>query len=290
MISELALEFDPIQVDTIPKQEAKDWLIHAQSVADLPEMRDTVMGKATSDIGILLIHGYSGTNIELLYLANDLAHDGYRVAIPLLPGHGTNWQDLLTVDHNDWLNKARKAFHFLQTEYPGRQIFLAGHSLGGSIALKLASEFEVRGVAALAAPIRYRWYFRLGIKFLRHTPIKIPYEEFHFIDEQFLEHPGVKYIQKNYSVISGSILGQIFDLLAETYEVLVDLTCPLALIYARQDRTVPAYHVKAIVSNVGSNMIEINWLDNSGHIMVIDADRELVNQKVRKFIKEVIAI
>src|SRR2546430_6119642 len=43
--------------------------------------------------GVLLLHGFGGSPVEVQPLANALAERGYTVDVPLLPRHGTTPRD-----------------------------------------------------------------------------------------------------------------------------------------------------------------------------------------------------
>ena len=47
-----------------------------------------------NNTGILLSHGYTATTAEVRPLAETLYRQGYTVAGPLLPGHGTDPKDM----------------------------------------------------------------------------------------------------------------------------------------------------------------------------------------------------
>ena len=50
-------------------------------------IRDRSYFQAGSKTGFLLIHGLTGTPIELRYIANGLARAGFTVSVPQLAGH-----------------------------------------------------------------------------------------------------------------------------------------------------------------------------------------------------------
>ena len=82
-------------------------------------------------VGVLLCHGFTGSPQSLRPWAEFLADDGLAVAVPLLPGHGTTWQDMARTTAADWNAAVR----------PGRaaravpEVFVMGLSLGGCLAL-----------------------------------------------------------------------------------------------------------------------------------------------------------
>ena len=68
--------------------------------------------------------------------AEHLAQAGLTVRAPLLAGHGAGWRDLARTGWTDWYATAERAF----TELYARceQVFIAGISMGGCLALRLA--------------------------------------------------------------------------------------------------------------------------------------------------------
>ncbi len=45
-------------------------------------------------IGVLLVHGFTGSPASVVPWGRAMAGHGYGVAVPRLPGHGTTWQEL----------------------------------------------------------------------------------------------------------------------------------------------------------------------------------------------------
>ncbi len=86
--------------------------------------------------GVLLVHGFTGTPMSMRPWGEHLAAEGFAVRCPLLPGHGTRWQDCNDVDEDQWVAAAQQAFDALAAECD--QVFVAGLSMGGTVAIRLA--------------------------------------------------------------------------------------------------------------------------------------------------------
>jgi carboxylesterase len=89
-----------------------------------------------SGIGVLVLHGFTGSPRTVRPWAEHLAAAGLTVRAPRLPGHGTTWPDLGTTGWTDWYAEAERAFADL--ERACEQVFVAGISMGGCLALRLA--------------------------------------------------------------------------------------------------------------------------------------------------------
>jgi esterase/lipase len=101
---------------------------------------------AGGPVGVLLCHGFTGTPQSLRDWGQHLADAGFTVRCPLLPGHGTRWQDANASTEDDWYDELSRALD----ELVGRcsTVVLAGLSMGGTLALRLA-ERRPDDVAAL---------------------------------------------------------------------------------------------------------------------------------------------
>ena len=62
-----------------------------------------------SDVGVLLCHGFPDSPGSMRAWADHLVAEGYSVRLPLLPGHGTRWQDAIRTTFDDWLASASLA-------------------------------------------------------------------------------------------------------------------------------------------------------------------------------------
>jgi carboxylesterase len=87
-------------------------------------------------VGVLVLHGFTGSPRTVRPWAQHLAAAGLTVRVPLLAGHGGSWQQLARTGWTDWYADAERAF----TELSGRceQVFVAGISMGGCLAFRLA--------------------------------------------------------------------------------------------------------------------------------------------------------
>ena len=97
-------------------------------------------------VGVLLVHGLTGSPAAMRPLGVDLAEHGYSVRVPLLPGHGTSWQDANRTGWTDWYGAVEAAFDELRASC--RAVVVGGLSMGGALVLRLAQQrgAEVAGL------------------------------------------------------------------------------------------------------------------------------------------------
>jgi pimeloyl-ACP methyl ester carboxylesterase len=103
---------------------------------------------------VLLLHGISANKKIMAYLARGFAEQGLRVYVPDLPGHGRTPGPFSPV-------RAEQCGEALVRELLSRGIItadraiLAGHSMGGAIAERIAARVPVAGLIAISpAPMR----------------------------------------------------------------------------------------------------------------------------------------
>ncbi len=123
-------------------------------------------------LGVLFVHGFTGNPAALRPWAERTADAGYGVSLPRLPGHGTSWREMTVTRWPDWYAVAERAYDDLRARYD--RVVVAGLSMGGALALRIAEHHDVAGVVLVNPAIattdpRYR---ALGV--LRHAVRSIP--------------------------------------------------------------------------------------------------------------------
>ena len=107
-------------------------------MSDLPNSAGlTLRGGKT---GVLMIHGFIGSPISIAPWAQSLNDAGLTVFAPCLPGHGTTPEEMNKTTWENWYACIEDEFIKLRSECD--RVFVAGFSMGGALALKLA---QIRG-------------------------------------------------------------------------------------------------------------------------------------------------
>jgi carboxylesterase len=96
----------------------------------------------------LLIHGFPGTPAEMRPLGQVFNRLGWAVEGLLLPGFGPDIETLEARRYEDWRAAIDRKFADLHRTHP--TIVIAGHSMGGALALDVASRLKPDGVVAFA--------------------------------------------------------------------------------------------------------------------------------------------
>ena len=80
-------------------------------------------------IGVVLCHGFTGMPGSMRPWAEALAAAGHTVRVPLLPGHGTRWQDANRRTWEQWYDELERAFDAVRANCT--HTFVMGLSMGG---------------------------------------------------------------------------------------------------------------------------------------------------------------
>jgi pimeloyl-ACP methyl ester carboxylesterase len=103
---------------------------------------------------VVLFHGISANKKIMSYLARGFAEQGLRVYVPDLPGHGRTpgpFSPARAEQCGEELVRELLAHGAISRD----RMILAGHSMGGAIALRIASRVPVAGTIAISpAPMR----------------------------------------------------------------------------------------------------------------------------------------
>jgi carboxylesterase len=86
---------------------------------------------------------------------------------------------------------------------------------------------------------------------------------------------------------ASNAIHQIYELTNETRARLENVSQPLLLIYARRDQTVALRNMEIVTEGVSSAHIEQHVLEESGHILPQDIEREKVFALTADFVKRI---
>jgi carboxylesterase len=227
----------------------------------------------TGSIGVWLQHGFSGCPASMRPMGEWLAERGFAVAAPLLPGHGTTWQDLERVKLEDWEQTAESALMDLAARC--ETVVGVGLSVGGAIVLHMAARHpgtlagaavvnpDVRRPAVALAPV-----VRLFTRTLKGVGNDI-------------KKPGQN--EEPYDRLPVKALGQLNRLYRTVQKELPAVRLPLLVFSAPEDHLVKPSNSRYVFDHVGSSRKELIPLTNSYHVATLDYDAELIFQRVQEF-------
>jgi carboxylesterase len=248
----------------------------------IPTAEPFLLRGAPGRPGVLLIHGFTGTPKEMRWMGEHLQREhGFTCLGIRLSGHATQPKDMMRSRYTDWLASAEDGLDLLSGL--AGDIFVAGLSMGGAIALTLAARVPVRGVVAMSTPFQLPRDWRLGtirlIAAVRAELVKgtgVPGDGW-FDLEAWRQH--VSYPRNPTRAI-----GELHQLLAEMRAGLSQVRVPVLLMHSRDDRYVPPASMPSIHERLGSPGKRMLWIEGSGHVITEDAQRETVFRAAADFL------
>ncbi len=234
------------------------------------------------DVGVVLVHGFTGTPYEIRYLGERLADAGFSVRAPRLPGHGTTTADLDQTRWGDWSDAVERAVDDLLLRC--RRVAVVGQSLGGLLALHLASQRrDIACVASLAAPL---WLEGLSAKvahwtrpdgWLHHRLRTVPK-----LGGSDIRDPRAKAENPCYRAVPMRALGELMAFMKVTDAALPAITQPVLVLHATHDHTAPVACAQRIAER--ARAVRIRILPRSYHLIAVDVERDIVAAEVRQFL------
>jgi carboxylesterase len=251
------------------------------SVHDAPagSMQDwRAVGKgANAKVGIILVHGFTGSPISMRPWAEYLHQHGYSVSVPLLAGHGTKPSDLNHVKWQQWPAKVEEEMEWMKSQ--GMQIFIFGLSMGGGTTLNVASKrsSELQGIV-LVNPMMH-------VKFV---PPQVAWFLSRFIKERDSVGDDIKQpviTEHGYDSLPAVGVYELLKMLSYTRKRLHDVTVPLMLFHSKDDHTLPVTNTEIIMKGVGSIPKQRIELVNSYHVATLDYDKEIIFENSLIFVQ-----
>lgn len=243
-----------------------------------PEARPLHIGDG--DIGVVMSHGFTGCVQAIRPWAEALATPdidwaGVRVVAPRLPGHGTTWHDLARTRWWDWYAAVEDAYFELAKEC--RVVFVAGLSMGGALALHLASQYSVAGVL-LVNPAIATTDRRAPI--VTRLPWLVP--SFPGIDSDIAK-PGM--VELAYPRFSARSAATMAGLWREVRGGLRRIEAPVLLMRSPLDHVAEPLSAEIIRREIRD--VRFASLDRSYHVATLDYDADLIVAESRRFISAV---
>jgi len=238
-------------------------------------------------IGCLCLHGFMASPAEVRWLGEHLAGDGLTVYIPRLAGHGTHYRDMERMRWRDWYGTALDGYHILRQQC--ERVFVAGLSMGGMLALLLASSLPLDGAAVLAAPVvfnTWRMAHARRIKYIRRYTRQPDRSGLPRLIRDEQARRGEPVLGRvRYDDWSTAAVGELYALSNVVRRALPQITAPLLLIYSQADKTVSPDNAAIIARSVSSKTVEQHLLQHSEHILTQHVERETVFALVAAFIR-----
>lgn len=223
----------------------------------------------------LLLHGLTGTPLDVGPLATALADEGYTVSAPLLPGRGTCPADMYRLCWDDWMSFAVERYDELAADH--REVVVGGLSAGATMALELALRRRPAALLLNATALGMGSRLAYLAPFVWRVIRAWPSPPSDLVDASI----GAKcYDPAPVRAVAELIVG-----IGRVRRRLSEITCPALVAHSLSDALVPVAHARALAERLGGPVRTL-FLEGTGHAITVDARRNDVVSASLTFLHE----
>jgi carboxylesterase len=230
-------------------------------------------------VGVLLCQGFTGSPASMVPWGKHLAEQGFGVAVPRLPGHGTTVQELNRTGWADWYGEVERDFEKLRANCD--QVVVGGLSMGGGLVLQLAADRgrEVAGVMLVNAAVNTNRKDVLALPALKWLVPSFPGIA------NDIKKPGVE--EHGYSRTPLKAAASMMLAWKSLRDDLPKVTQPLLVFRSSVDHVVDPSSARIIASTVSSRDVTERVLENSYHVATLDNDAPTIFEESVHFVRRV---
>jgi carboxylesterase len=229
-------------------------------------------------IGILFVHGFTGSPSSMRPWAEFFSARGYTVRVPRLPGHGTRWEDLNKVNWQEWPDRAVVELNELTKTC--EKVFIFGLSMGGGTSLYIAAHHgeKLVGIVLVNPMIHIP-----GLK-VKFSPIIARFRTHLPSVGNDIKRPNVS--EFAYDALPTKGLLQLRKLLKSSRSTLGLVKTPLLLFHSTEDHVLPVSNTEVIMAEIGSEKKQRIELVNSYHVATVDYDSDFIFENSLMFVRD----
>jgi carboxylesterase len=248
-----------------------------------------------AELGVLLIHGLTGSAAEMSPVAEALA-GRYPLWVARVAGHDTTVAELARTSWHDWYRSAERGVDAL-TRVASR-VAVVGLSMGAMLAIRLATAHraDVAGVGLLspAVALRRPWARRLRVplRMLAAADARLPplqrllARSVATKGNSDIADLAVRSAHPGYRQVPLRALLNLLVLQRLAWHTAPALMQPALVIHAIQDHTCPIEAARLLFARLGSSEKRMVELAECFHVVTVDCERAHVIAELERFLGE----
>ncbi|AMO87105.1 carboxylesterase [Solibacillus kalamii] len=223
---------------------------------------------------VLLLHGFTGNTNDVKRLGKYLADRNYTVHAPLYKGHGGGPDLLIQSQPAEWWDSVIEGYDELRNR-GYEEIAVAGVSLGGIFSLKLGEERPTKAIVTMSAPATAKSTDSLQNRIIDYA---INYKKLSGTYDESVDSRN-----KIAELVKMPSLNYLQNMINETSEKLNVINTPVHILRGLEDDEYYCESADLIYSSVNSRIKSVKTFINSGHILTLGKERELVFEEIYRF-------
>jgi carboxylesterase len=228
-------------------------------------------------VGVILSHGFTGTPASMRPWAQHLAAAGYTVRLPLLPGHGTSWQETNRTRWQDWYGAIEQAYDDVAARC--ETVFACGLSMGGTLVTRLAEQKQ-DGIAGLVLVNPSFGTERVDARFAPYISWAVKSRPAIGGD---IKKPGV--VEPAFDRTPVVAFASLQRLWKVTVADLPRVTAAILMFRSREDHVVEPMSGRLLQARATSTAVREVVLEDSYHVATLDNDAPLIFDGSVEFIR-----
>jgi len=225
---------------------------------------------------VLLLHGFTGHSADVRMLGRYLEKKGYTTHAPIYRGHGQEPEALLHSSPDEWWEDILTAYNHLKN-LGYNEIAVAGLSMGGALALKLAIKYELKGVIPMCTPMYFDNQKQLTQAFLYFAR---QFKKFEKKDEQTIKKE-VDLLQQN----SAELFNEIGTFVEQVNGIIDRVDIPTFVVQASKDEIINPESATFIYENIKNEKKDLKWYENSTHLITFGDEKDILHEDIYNFLE-----
>lgn len=225
---------------------------------------------------VLLLHGFTGHSADVRILGRFLEKHGYTSHAPIYRGHGAAPEELIETRPQDWWEDALAGYEHLKN-LGYKEIAVAGLSLGGVLGLKMAYSLPIKAVIPMCSPMFFDNEKQLTAGFIHFSK---QYKQLERKDDDTIA-------QELTHLLSASrpMFNEIGQFIKKVQKEIDTIYTPTMVVQARQDKMINPESANYIYDKIESDVKKIQWYEQSGHVITLDKEKDLLHEDIFAFLE-----
>ena len=250
------------------------------------------------EAAVLLIHGLTGTPVEMQAVGRGLAKEGFSAYGMQLAGHCGSEDDLLRTGWRNWYGSVERAWREISLRH--ENVFVAGLSMGALMAMHMSVQHpgKIRGISLYSTTLFYDGWAVPKLAFLLPLFLRTPVgARYRFIEnfpygvknERLREFIHASMISGNSAEagnlgMTGRSLRELRQLISLVKTELSSVRTPALVLQAKDDDVTSPRNSEYLARHLGGPT-RVELLRDCYHMITIDQQRDEVVRLSAEFFR-----